>query len=217
MTLHQAVVYDTMPGVARGAAPKVLEAIRKPDCAAAIWQREPLKTFQDWIDSLDPHQLPSARMILRPGDVPHALTSIADSCGLDACDARTMLIEDIGALAHIFATVMEAPFLRLRLSVVNGNSCRKFHSDLVKARLICTYRGPGTQFRIAQVGRDAEQTVTTPTGSPIVLRGQFWPATGAPELLHRSPPIDGTGETRLVLVLDPITDRDEARRQEFLH
>jgi len=28
-------------------------------------------------------------------------------------------------------------------------------------------------------------------------------------LLHRSPPIEGTGETRLVLVLDPVIDPEE--------
>jgi hypothetical protein len=27
--------------------------------------------------------------------------------------------------------------------------------------------------------------------------------------VHRSPPIQGTGQTRLVLVLDPIADLDE--------
>ncbi|WP_369333777.1 DUF1826 domain-containing protein [Aquicoccus porphyridii] len=28
---------------------------------------------------------------------------------------------------------------------------------------------------------------------------------GGQALLHRSPPIEGSGETRLVLVLDPVT------------
>ncbi|HMB12384.1 MAG TPA: DUF1826 domain-containing protein, partial [Roseovarius sp.] len=29
-------------------------------------------------------------------------------------------------------------------------------------------------------------------------------------LLHRSPPIEGSGETRLLLVLDPVDDPEEA-------
>ena len=40
------------------------------------------------------------------------------------------------------------------------------------------------------------------------------PITG---LLHRSPPIEGTGETRLVLVLDPIDDLDEELDENILH
>ncbi|MEW7008160.1 DUF1826 domain-containing protein [Lentilitoribacter sp. EG35] len=32
------------------------------------------------------------------------------------------------------------------------------------------------------------------------------PETPTSGLLHRSPPIDGTGETRLLLVLDPVSD-----------
>jgi len=42
------------------------------------------------------------------------------------------------------------------------------------------------------------------------MRGTLWPAKPATGLLHRSPPIEGSGETRLLLVLDPIYDPDDA-------
>ncbi len=38
----------------------------------------------------------------------------------------------------------------------------------------------------------------------------LWPEQPASGLLHRSPPIEGTGETRLVLVLDGVMDLDDA-------
>ncbi|MEM9762584.1 MAG: DUF1826 domain-containing protein, partial [Pseudomonadota bacterium] len=44
---------------------------------------------------------------------------------------------------------------------------------------------------------------------PIILRGTQWPETPRSGLLHRSPPIEGTGEARLILVIDPIFDPDE--------
>jgi G3E family GTPase len=50
---------------------------------------------------------------------------------------------------------------------------------------------------------------TAPTGSPIMLRGTLWPQQPNKSVLHHSPPIEGTGETRLVLVLDPIFDPGE--------
>lgn len=48
-----------------------------------------------------------------------------------------------------------------------------------------------------------------PTGAPIPLRGTLWPEGPRSGLLHRLPPIEGTGETRLVLVLDPVDDPEE--------
>jgi hypothetical protein len=51
--------------------------------------------------------------------------------------------------------------------------------------------------------------LSVPTGAPIVLRGTLWPAEKPAGLLHRSPPITGTGTTRLVLVLDAVDDPEE--------
>ena len=77
------------------------------------------------------------------------------------------------------------------------------------ARLICTYRGPGTQYCISHDHTDPKRFFTVPTGAPILLRGSRWPQRPASGLLHRSPPIEGTGETRLVLVLDPVLNEDD--------
>lgn len=217
MTLHQPISREIIEGVAVGAAPRCLAAIEEPNCAAAIWQREPLKAFQEWIDLLAPYELPKARIILRPGDVRHAMTKLFASYSLADCDERDILIDDLAALAHIFSDVVDAPFVRLRLDVIATNACRKFHVDRLTARLICTYRGAGTQYGVSSYGRDPDRIYTTGTGSPLVLRGHLWPASAAPELVRRSPPIEGTGETRLVLVLDPVTDLAEASKEEFLH
>ncbi|EBA07966.1 DUF1826 domain-containing protein [Sagittula stellata] len=190
-------------------ATEELAAIRRPDCAAAIWTRQPLARFQKWLDALSREQLPATRMILRPAQVCDALMRVSDMHGTPATPERDMLIGDASALAAIFADVMDTPFLRLRFDVVSTNACRKFHIDAVTARLVCTYRGTGTQYGLSQNGQDPEQIVTVPTGSPIVLRGTRWPETPLSGLLHRSPPIAGTGETRLLLVLDPIVDPEE--------
>jgi len=128
-----------------------------------------------------------------------------------------MLVDDIAALAVMFAGRVDAPYLRLRLDVLPTNACRKFHIGAVMARLSCTYRGTGTQYGISTDGDDPSRIFTVPTGSPILLRGTLWPETPKSGLLHRSPPIEGTGETRLVLVLDPVFDLDDEADQHFLH
>ncbi|GAA6200677.1 DUF1826 domain-containing protein [Aquicoccus sp. SU-CL01552] len=181
-----------------------LSAIHRPACAAMVWTRDPLPRFQRWIDALPPDQLPKARMILRPEAVCDALLDIARQHGTPECSERDLLIEDASALASIFGSVMNSPYLRLRFDVIDTNACRKFHVDAVTARLVCTYRGTGTQYGLSENGHDPERIMTVPIGSPILLRGTRWPETPLSGLLHRSPPIYGTGETRLVLVLDPI-------------
>jgi hypothetical protein len=190
--------------------PEGLSALRRPGCAAAIWRRQPLPGFQSWIDGLDPEVLPKARVILRPEAVRGAAAEVCEACGTPADPERDRLVDDIAALADIFAGLMRARWLRLRLDVVTTNACRRFHIDAVTARLVCTYRGTGTQYGISTDGAEPRRIFTVPTGAPILLRGTLWPERPRSGLLHRSPPIAGTGETRLVLVLDPVDDPEEA-------
>ncbi len=210
MMLAREVVEEEAP-VAVGVVdtPEGLSAIHSPDCAAAIWRRPPMPSCQSWIDALAPERLPKARVVLEPGTVREAVSRICDASGTPDCAERERLINDTAALADIFMGLTPAPYLRLRFDVVTTNACRKFHIDAVTARLICTYRGTGTQYGISTNGAEPWRVFTVPTGSPILLRGTLWPERPSSGLRHRSPPIEGTGETRLVLVLDPISDMDD--------
>ncbi len=208
---------DTEAAVAVAQSPEGLSVIHSVDCAAAIWPRQPLRTFQSWIDALAPEHLPSARLILRPENVRDAASHICEICKTPDCAERALLIDDIAALAHIFAELMRVEHLLLRLDVVASNACRKFHKDAVSARLICTYRGTGTQYGFSTETGTPQRIYTVPTGSPILLRGSLWPEGSGANLLHRSPPIEGTGETRLVAVLDPVADPEGSASQETLH
>ena len=208
-TTLRSLVPDTLAGLRITDGPEGLSAIHASDCAAVLWQRRPLSGFQAWLDGLAPDQLPRARVILRPDAVRTAVTEACVAAGTPDCADRARLVDDVTALADIFARVMRAHHLRLRLDLVTTNACRKFHVDAVMARMVCTYRGTGTQYGTGQDGQDPRHILTAPTGAPLVLRGTRWPTHPATGLLHRSPPIDGTGETRLLLVLDPISDPDE--------
>ena len=200
---------QAIAGVAVTQSPEGLDVIHEPSCAGVIWNRQPLSDFQSWIASLDPNQLPSTRMVLRPHAVLEAVSIACDTAKMPVCKERMQLVDDIAALASIFANVMSAPYLRLRLACVQTNACRKFHLDAITARLICTYRGPGTQYGVSHDGADPKQVFATPRCAPILLRGTAWPEQPAFGLLHRSPPIEGTSITRFVLVLDPVFDLDD--------
>lgn len=203
MTLAGRRVDIAATGLVVTATPQGLAAIHRPETAAAIWRRHPAPGFQSWIDGLDPALLPAARVILRPAAARAAVAAACDSAGTPAGGPRDRLIDDIAALADLFAELVRATVLQLRLDVMTTDACRRFHVDRVTARLVCTYRGSGTQYGFAADGREPEHVHAVPTGAAMVLRGTLWPPCPDPGLRHRSPPIAGTGETRLVLVLDP--------------
>jgi len=210
MTLAREILHGAAIGVGVADCVRDLDVIARPGVAAALWQRRVDPGWQAWINGLAPETLPQLRVILHPGRVRDAVSDACDVAGLDASAARDWLIEDIAALADRFAGLMRARFLRLRLDVIETDACRRFHIDAVPARLICTYRGTGTQYGISVDGEVPRRVFTTPTGAPLLLRGTLWPGDPPSGLLHRSPPIEGSGETRLLLVLDPVDDPEEA-------
>ncbi|WP_461406132.1 DUF1826 domain-containing protein [Falsiruegeria mediterranea] len=53
--------------------------------------------------------------------------------------------------------------------------------------------------------------------APILLRGTLWPDQSKSRLVHRSPPIEGTGEARLLLVLDPVDEPENEPDHQYLH
>ena len=207
--LMRETLRDAAIGVGVADSPEGLAAIRHPGCAAVIWHRQPVPAFQKWIDGLRPEVLPQARLILRPEAVREVMAEVCDMSGTPPGAERERLIDDVAALSDIFAGLMRARWLRLRLDAVTTNACGRFHIDAVTARLICTYRGTGTQYGISTDGAEPRRIFTVPTGAPIALRGTLWPERPPSGLLHRSPPIEGRGETRLVLVLDMVDDPEE--------
>ena len=216
MMLAREIVEDIPIAVRVADGPEGLSAIHRPGCAAAIWQRDPQPSFQSWIDGLAPEQLPRARVILRPEDVRETALQICEASGTPDDTERARLIDDTAALADIFAGLIGMPYLRLRYDVIKTNACRKFHTDYTKARLICTYRGIGTQYGISTDGAQPGRIFTVSTGAPILLRGTLWSEHPNSGLRHRSPPIDGTDKTRLVLVLDTISEPVDKYRSPLL-
>lgn len=210
MSVVELAASTRVRGVETGMQAEVMHAISKPGCAAAVWLRRLEPGVQTWLDTRAPDTLPQARVVAPSASVPDVVQHVCDGSGLPPSPERAWLEQDIVRLAQTFATVMKAPYLRIRIDRIATNACRRFHLDAVTARLVCTYRGPGTQYGTpSPLGGDPERIVTAPTGAPILLRGTLWPETPSAGLRHRSPPIEGTGETRLLLVLDPVSTPDD--------
>jgi hypothetical protein len=192
----------------RGRDGAVLSRVWRRGIAAAVWERSLPPSVADWLDGLAPAAIPSLRSAATPDDVAALVAAACEDAGPPAVPARAWLAADAAALAAIFARIVGTEALRLRLEVISGDACRRFHVDDVPARLLCTYRGRGTEFARADAGGTPLLVDRLATGEVAILRGRRWPGDDATGLLHRSPPLEGTGETRLLLVLDAAQPDD---------
>jgi hypothetical protein len=179
--------------VAEGPGPGALDAVRRPDIGAAVWRRALDPALAAWADACPPGRLPAARIETAAPEAARALAAAAPGAPLLAADAA--------ALAARFAAVMGAARLRLRLDVIRDDACRLWRLDRVRARLLCTCRGAGTEFGPGRPGGAPRAVRALSRGDVGIFRGSLWPWSGE-TLLHRSPPMAGRGETRLLLVID---------------
>lgn len=167
---------------------------------ATVWKRDLPSSVRQWLDTLIPAALPTGRFVMRPGRATDCVHDLFKAQGHTASPAVSWLANDISRLAKYTCGPQQTGLVRLRLEAVDNNACSKLHIDNVVARMICTYRGPATQVGLSDAALETLHTI--PTGMPILLKGTRWPDDRKPQLRHRSPPIDGLGLTRLVVVLE---------------
>jgi hypothetical protein len=196
-----------------GALPTALAAIGRHNVDLAIWTRRLPPALAHWLDALPPAQLPRLRVRIGHPQVAAALDAAFAAAGTPGCAARDLLAADIVALTTQFARLVESPDLDLRLDTVDDDGCTRWHRDVTPMRLLCTYRGPGSErvdaehaaAALADADDFAGPCYAVPQHAVAVLRGALDDA-GRPwarGLVHRSPRIAGQGITRLLLCLNP--------------
>ena len=176
--------------------------------AGVIWRRRMQEGLQSWLEALSVDQLPTGRVILPPSKLRSAVTELMNMSEMPESAERRLLLDDICMLAHEFTKLCMSHYLRLRFDVITTNKCPKFHIDHVAARLLCTYRGVGTEYSFLDDQKKPTDIFPTPKCAAIVLRGTKWPADCFNNLVHRSPEIYGENETRLLLVIDSVEGDD---------
>ena len=185
-----------------------LAVINKSDIELVIWRRVLPPSLSTWLERVDASCLPDLRVLVKPNDLQRAVEPHFEECGLPAGDMRDLLIGDIDALVSAFAAITKSDFVDVRLQRVGHDACWKFHRDRVEARLLTTYRGPATEWvqphHAAQALREQKQykgPIECFRQSDVaIFKGSC--AGSASGIVHRSPPIEGTGRTRLLLCLN---------------
>ncbi|MCT4654545.1 MAG: DUF1826 domain-containing protein [Cohaesibacter sp.] len=190
--------------VLMGREPEILNHICRQGVAAAIWQRCPISLFQNWVDALHPASLPQMRTIAPVNLVEDAVRAACDISKISAGSERDMLASDIAALAFMFSKIMNVQTVQVRLDVDDDVMCPRFHKDNVRARLLCTYRGPATQYIDETKPETPKYISQMTTGSVGIFRGKKWPSKEPCSLLHRSPHLPLKAVTRMLLVIDPV-------------
>jgi len=96
----------------------------------------------------------------------------------------------------------------LRLRVLAGPMCPRFHVDNVPLRLLTTYAGPGSEWLREDQSPRRELLTSLPpvdniqhlsVGEVAVLKGEKWQGNEGAGLVHRSP---SGQQGRLLLSLD---------------
>jgi hypothetical protein len=179
--------------------PAVLETAAQPYVHLAVWHRR-FPEALDWLGSLDWSAIDDCERTSRVEVLPVTIADGLAAAGYPYGARGTALCDEIVGLARHFAGALKLDAVTVRLEVIETDACRKFHADYVAARLLCTLVGQGTQWRY---GPDVADTPIRQlrTGDVAIFKGRL--ATDTPAILHRSPPILGTGETRLLLAIDP--------------
>ena len=137
---------------------------------------------------------------------------------------RSVIVRDIEELAALLCRIADTSTARVRFDVISIAQCPRFHVDNVKARLLCTYRGEGTQWldeadadraKLGEGsgGRSDEESGliraqggirTLPTFASAVLKGRLWPGNQARGAIHRSPPVARSNAPRVMVAIDAL-------------
>ena len=185
-----------------------LAAISNPGMELVVWRRALPLCLQTWLERMDASCLPDIRVLVRPGDLRRAVEPHLDDCGMPPGDMRDLLIGDVGDLVSVFSKISRTDLVDVRLECVSHDACWKFHRDCVEARLLTTYRGSATEWvqpiHAARALREQKRFKGPVEHLRIhdvaIFKGSC--AGSGSGIVHRSPPIAGTGQTRLLLCLN---------------
>ncbi|PWL27141.1 MAG: hypothetical protein DCO96_12450 [Fluviicola sp. XM-24bin1] len=192
-----------------GTSPEVFRDIAWQDVNVVIYERD-IDNLKEEIELM----LPMSIEIRCTGTIEEIMTEFRSAISELNC---VHISDDIEHLLNQFRSASGADSFRLLFETVTSNMCRRFHSDMNDLRMLCTYAGPGTLWlKDDNINRDAlnqrgedvnivkneTEIQQLKTGAAVILKGAMYAKDGTKAAVHKSPPVEETGEKRLMLRID---------------
>lgn len=188
-----------------------IDRLADPTKNLLLYPWTPSRSLQQAVVTRPFAELPQTALTLPKDKLAGAATVVEDEL------AQRLLGELAPALAA-FASIAPGDNLHLLLRKTRDQSCPLFHTDRFPVRLLCTLRGPGTEWLDdAQVnrkglGRGDNRKVAGPDATVyaaqrfqiLILKGDAGFGTAAPGVVHRSPVVPASSDGRWYLRIDPI-------------
>lgn len=181
-------------------------------CSGAIWERLAAPGSPQLFDA-HLEAFGEFRQVLRPDQVARTLSSLFPE-SFWTHPLGPIWAQDVEALCQAFCREIRQDCCQLHLDC--ERPCQRFHADNLLIRLVCTYRGPGTQWLLEDnlnleaarskgthnhdIVRRPEDIQQLREWEVLVMKGKQT-TTGQP-LYHKSPPPAAEQPKSLILKLD---------------
>ena len=193
----------TMTACAASASEPIgLTRIFDPEIQLAAWRRPVDPVIADWLEAHLDDLGAGFRQTLAPGEAP-------DLSRLPAGAGREALADDLQLLAEMLGELLDARTIGIRLEVIRQAMCPRLHVDRVGIRMLCTYRGPGTEWvddayvdrRCLGAGANGQPDASSGLRLPghriesidpfhvALLKGSLWQGNIGRGIVHRSPAV----------------------------
>ena len=201
--------------IACGSTIQALHQVLDPGVNLSVWERRPDEALVEDINRLPNGWRDSVRFKAMASDFLPAMERAFDGTALES-EALSNWMADMAMLAQAFVALTDRRSLEARLDTLTRAMCPRFHVDSNGLRLICTYRGIGTEWLAShQVDRSALRRgesdeimlqANRPQRMPPywvgIMKGSRFPGNAGSGLVHRSPPVEMPGETRILFCLN---------------
>lgn len=195
----------------------ILHRILDPGVNLCLWQRPSQTAITQELAALQGSKLVDKRLDTSRETFDTDTFAWLQLHGFDPADFPNFQA-DLRQLADIFFQVSKDFAVKFRLLTTDEDDCRRFHVDYRHLRLLCTYQGPGTEWLAdSQVDRAALESGQPNEsilrfGKPrliepfwvAILKDDAYPGNTGQGLVHRSPPIEDTGQTRVLFCMDAV-------------
>lgn len=205
------------PSCAWGVNEDVLSEIQRDQVNLSVWKRSEQKAILDYIKKSSWEEFRDYTFSFSDvASLDVGLKSLQEKLPLSAEAQSKALLDEIKFLAQQMLFIEPHQSLKVQFSKVDTHMCQLFHVDYLRLRLLCTYRGEGTQLLDnefvqrkglgkgcnGKIIKDKTKIQTASCFDVLCLKGERYPGNDKNGVVHRSPAMESKEHWRLLLKID---------------